>query len=223
MTTEPTPQDPAATPAQAAASTPAPSAAPPAPEPVAAPAPAAVAQIRVPMALQKGERALKLVRRHWMWLWPMTLFFAGVAIVPIIIAWWVLGLIGDVRDDVGGWFGIPAALWFLFWLVRAFLNWYRYDNDLWVVTNQRIIDSFKAHPFSHTLSTADLVNITDMTVVKKGIFETMLNYGDVVCQTAGSSAKAEFRMIGVPTPSELQLFIDAERDRERLGKVRDDD
>ena len=207
MTTEPTPKEPAATPAPAP---------PPAAEPPQGEAPP---QVHVPMELQKGERALRLVRRHWMWLWPMTLFFAAVAIIPIAIVWWVLDFI-NIQDDVGPWFSIPAGLWFLYWLVRAFLNWYRYDNDIWVISNQRIIDSFKAHPFNHTLATADLVNITDMTVVKKGLFETALNYGDVVCQTAGSSAKAEFRMVGVPQPSELQLFIDAERDRERLGRSR---
>jgi hypothetical protein len=221
MTNEPQPTDSG----QSPPSTAGPAAEPPAkaPPPAASATPAEDAPgspvTKVPFALQRGERALRTLKRHWMWLWPMTLFFAGMAIIPIVVALWLLDLI-NVRDNIGGWYWIPAGLWFLYWLVRAFLNFYRYDNDMWVITNQRIIDSFKPHPFSQTISTADLVNITDMTVQKHGIFETMLKYGDVVCQTAGSGAKSEFRMIGVPNPDDVQLFIDAERDRERLGGSR---
>ena len=221
MTNAPPPED---NPTSASGSTPA-QPRPSAPPPSAAASQASpddrpgTAEIKVPFDLQRGERTLRALKRHWMWLWPMTIFFAAVAVIPILIVWWLLGLI-NVQDDIGGWFWIPAGLWFLFWLVRAFLNFYRYDNDVWVITNQRIIDSFKRHPFSQTISTADLVNITDMTVQKHGIFETMLKYGDVVCQTAGSGAKSEFRMIGVPNPEAVQLFIDAERDRERQGGAR---
>jgi hypothetical protein len=97
--------------------------------------------------------------------------------------------------------------------VRLILNWYRYANDIWVVTNQRVVDSFKPHPFSHRLATADLVNIQDITVEKIGFIPTVCGFGDVVCETAGS--QQQFRIIGIPHPAEIQLLIDKERDRER--------
>jgi hypothetical protein len=63
------------------------------------------------------------------------------------------------------------------------------------------------------VSTADLVNIQDMTVQRDGVFASILNFGDVLCQTAGS---IDFTLSGVPKPQEIQLLVDRERDRERM-------
>ena len=110
-------------------------------------------------------------------------------------------------------FWIAALVYLLYWLVRIYLNWYRYNNDIWVITNQRIIDSTKTTPITLKLSTADLVNVQDMTVSRDGIFRTLFNYGDMICQTAAE--QQEFRLIGIPRPEEIQLLVDKERDRER--------
>jgi hypothetical protein len=83
-----------------------------------------------------------------------------------------------------------------------------------VVTNQRIVDCFKKHPLNLRVSTADLVNVQDMSVVKSGITPTLLNYGTVVLETAGADRVA-FLIAGVPRPESIQLLIDRERDRER--------
>ncbi|MEX0750946.1 MAG: PH domain-containing protein, partial [Dehalococcoidia bacterium] len=64
------------------------------------------------------------------------------------------------------------------------------------------------------LSTADLVNVQDMTVERSGLLQTTLNYGDIICQTASTSA-GDFVLSGIPRPQEVQLLVDKERDRER--------
>jgi hypothetical protein len=136
-----------------------------------------------------------------------------VAIVPLAAAAWVLDWIG-ILDDLGMFWTVPAVLWFGYWGIRALFNWYRYQNDIWVVTNQRIIDSLKSNPFNKRVSTADLVNLQDINVHKRGLTSTMLNYGDVVCQTASANAEG-FVIGGVPNPEAVQALIDRERDRER--------
>src|SRR3990172_3020609 len=146
---------------------------------------------RLPFPLQEGERVIQLCRRHWWHLWPKTIIWLLFAVAPVI-----------------------AAVWLLYWVVRLLLNWYRYHNDIWVVTDQRIIDSFKPTPFQLRVGTADLVNIQDMSIEKSGIIPTVLNFGDVVCQTAGTGQ--QFRIGGVPHPEQVQLLVDKERDRERM-------
>lgn len=168
---------------------------------------------RVPFPLQRSEQVLAIVRRHWWFLWPRTLLWAGIAIVAPVVAWWLLDLIG-VFDDISAIFWIALLLWVGFWGVRILLNWYQYYNDIWVITDQRIVDSRKPHPLRHTLASADLVNIQDMTVEKRGLFASLMNFGDVVCQTA--AAKHLFVLSGIPQPAEVQLLVDAERDRERM-------
>jgi hypothetical protein len=83
-----------------------------------------------------------------------------------------------------------------------------------VITNQRIIDSYKKHPFNLRIATTDLVNVQDMSVERDGMLRTMLDYGDIVCQTA--SEMQDFRLAGIPNPVAVQALVDRERDRERL-------
>jgi hypothetical protein len=168
--------------------------------------------ISLPVPLQGGEHVIQLCRRHWWFLWPFTVWLLIVTFVPVAVAAGLLDTIG-ILDDLGWLWTIPAVLWIGYWGFRAIFNWYRYQNDIWVITNQRIIDSFKAHPFSKRVSTADLVNLQDINVQKRGITSTMLNYGDVVCQTAAGGEG--FVIGGVPTPEDVQLLLDQERDRER--------
>jgi hypothetical protein len=132
-------------------------------------------------------------------------------LISLLLAWqdWYEGTTAQV-------FWIVAALWLLYWGVRILLNWYRYRHDIWVITDQRIVDSLKPHPFSHRLSTADLVNVQDMTVQRHGLLQTLLNYGDIVCETA--SEGGEFVLAGIPRPADVQLLVDRERDRERRAR-----
>jgi len=168
---------------------------------------------KLPFPLQEGEHIIQLCRRHWWYLWPRTILWVVFAVAPVVAAAWLLSAL-DVLSDLGVFFWAVVALWLLYWLVRLFLNWYRYHNDIWVITNQRIVDSFKPTPISKRVATADLVNIQDMTVEKSGIVKTILNFGDVVCETAGKSQ--QFRIAGVPRPESVQLLVDRERDRERM-------
>jgi hypothetical protein len=169
---------------------------------------------RLPFPLQDGERVLQLCRRHWFYLWPATIIMTAIALGGVIIAGVLLAMIDQFDGIARTIFFIAALIWLLYWAVRIFLNWYRYHNDIWVITNQRIVDSYRPSPFRHTLSTADLVNVQDMTVEKNGILASMFNFGDVVCQTAGDGRR-DFRMTGIPDPQSVQLLMDRERDRER--------
>ena len=162
--------------------------------------------------LQDEERVLMICRRHWLYLWPRTALMALFALVPIIVG--VIMVQTDVYDGAAATvFWIASLVWLVYWAIPMFLNWYRYNNDIWVITNQRIIDSTKTTPFNLKMSTADLVNVQDMTVQRDGILRTMFNFGDIICQTAADVQ--EFKLSAIPHPQEVQLLVDKERDRER--------
>lgn len=171
---------------------------------------------RLPFPLQQHEQVIRICRRHWIHLWPKTIYLALWALVPLVIISIVLAKGGWYEGTTAKVFWVIAALWLLYWGVRMLLNWYRYHHDIWVITNQRIVDSLKTNPFSQRLATADLVNVQDMTVQRHGLLQTMLNYGDIVCETA--SEGGEFVLAGIPEPAEVQLLVDRERDRERRAR-----
>ena len=170
----------------------------------------------VEFPLQSGEQVLAVIRRHPFFLWPRTLLWLGFALGGPIILYWVLSLI-NVQDDISTFFWIVTAIWVVFWGVRLFLNWYQYQYDIWIITNQRILDSRKATPINHKLATADLINLQDITVHKRGIFASILGFGDVSCETA--TARDAFVLAGVSQPVEVQSLIDRERDRERMRRA----
>jgi hypothetical protein len=156
---------------------------------------------KLPFALQNDEDLLIVVRRHWLY---FTLRMLGVAGAGVLGT--VLGIVLVAKTF--GFDGNPGriavgviALWALYWLVRGYFTWYRYENDLWAVTNQRIVDS------------ADLVDVEDINVVRHGILPTMFNFGDVRCQTAGEVPN--FVLSGIPKPTEVLASIDAARDASR--------
>jgi hypothetical protein len=171
---------------------------------------------RLPFPLQQGEQVLQVARRHWWFLWPTTILHALVALLPVVVNFWLLEEIG-LRDDLGIFYWIAAAIWLGYWGVRLFLNWYRYHHDIWVVTNQRLIDVFRSNPLDKRIVTADLVNIQDMRVERRGLTATILGYSNLICSTAGAEG-GSFNITGVPNAEELQLLIDRERDRERMRR-----
>lgn len=169
--------------------------------------------IKPPVTLQAQEMVILATRRHWLFLWPRTLGMLVAGVVPagaLVAGVAIVTGLGGVAGLVAG---VAAALWLAFWLVRAYFNWYRYHNDVWMVTNQRLVDSLKRHWFHHDLASTDLVDVEDISVEKRGILATALNFGDVRCQTAG--VQANFVLAGVPHPSDVLSTIDAARDAAR--------
>ncbi len=178
------------------------------------PAPAQPARpIKLPFPLQEGETVIQVCRRHWLHLWPRIIGMVLAALVPVILLAVLLGM-ADLGSTVAKVFWIAAAVYLVYWVVRVLLTWYRYNNDIWVITNQRVIDSTKTTPLNLKISTTDLVNIQDMSIQRDGLFRTTFDFGDILCQTAAEIQ--EFRLPGIPHPREVQALIDKERDRERL-------
>ncbi len=180
--------------------------------------PSTVHDQRVPVPLQAGEQVLDVCRRHWFYLWPLVGLYALAGLVPALVAGFGLDALDLYDGIVARIFWVVAAVYLLYWAARCFLIWYRYQHDIWVITSQRLIDSYKSNPFNLRVATADLVNVQDMTVVRSGLLRTVFDYGDIICQTA--SEHEDFILTGIDNPRQVQALIDRERDRERGNQVR---
>jgi hypothetical protein len=170
--------------------------------------------------LQESEKVLLICRRHWIYLYPRLILEAIIALLPVVALFVALRW-ADALSGVG--FKIAAVvslIWLAVWAVRIFLLIYRYENDLWTITDQRLIDSTRSSPFSLRMTAADLVNIVDTEVVRSGILPTLLDYGDIGVETAGEHENIS--LPAVPHPSEVHALIDKERDRERRNVYQGD-
>lgn len=165
--------------------------------------------MNLPVQLQGDEQVIALLRRHPVYI---ILEIVGIIILAMLLVsafTWVQTQVSALSSTVD----ILNILIAVVALGAVGLIYYQYRNDLWLLTNQRLVDSIKTNPFSHEVASADLLNVQDISVSKKGIFPTLFNFGDVRCQTAGTTLA--FTLCGVPNPNGVLELIDETRDRAR--------
>ena len=149
---------------------------------------------------EKDEKVLLLTRRH-----P---FFIIVRLV-ITFALFVLPLIvGPFLYPFAAVYGLTGLLvlaysvWCLLLWQSLFYAITMYVLDVWIVTDRRIIDSTQHGFFNRSVSELHLSRVKDISVKVDGFFQSLLKFGDLVIQTAGTENKFDFRQI--PNPNEVK-------------------
>jgi len=154
---------------------------------------------------EEGEIVLTKVHRHWLFIAGrialLLLFLAApFVLVPLLERLDIL-TVAAIRG------GAALALWALWALVGWAVFWQfwtTYYMDIWVVTNRRIIDIDYQRLFDRNIAMLRLDRVQDVTTHVTGVVGTLLRYGAVVVQTAGS---------------DKQFVIDQIADPERLRDV----
>ncbi len=163
----------------------------------------------LPVTLQADEKLVAVRKRH-----PVYVIMKGILAIVIAgllmwLVWWLSGRTTALSSIWPWLYVLIVAVAVIYIGALA----YRFYNDLWIVTNQRLVDSLKTTPLNHAISSTDLINVQDISVHKRGIMATAFNFGDVMCQTA--STDGQFSFIGVGDPSDLMEMLDRLRDEAR--------
>ncbi|TSC76448.1 MAG: hypothetical protein G01um101431_581 [Parcubacteria group bacterium Gr01-1014_31] len=148
-----------------------------------------------------NEKIILLLRRHWLVLFGRELVWVIAALLPVGLAWL---LPGDLQGLAENTVGYPLAVvggsaYYLFLWLFAFNAFVDYYLDVWIVTNERILNIEQHQLFSRVAAEQRLSRIQDVTAETHGIFATFLHFGDVHVQTAGEQARFVFRQIPDPT------------------------
>ena len=164
-----------------------------------------------PIELQPGEQQILLCRRHWIALYPQLALDVLIGAVPVALLLWATSLAASptpMRIAT-----VASVVWVAVIAVRAYFHWYRYHHDVWLVTNQRLIDSQRRHWFHRAVSSADLVDIQDVAMAREGLLQTALDFGDLNVQTA--SEQQRFVLAKIPDPAAVLTILDRARDDAR--------
>jgi hypothetical protein len=149
-----------------------------------------------------NERVFILLRRHVITNlgWICTLFvFCIIPVVTFII-------LTVLEIDVAGELGLKQSyifgvlvLWYMLVITNAFMKFLDWYFNIYVITNERILD-FDFSPFAyHKISEAGLDSIVDATQENIGFFPMLFNYGDVYIQTAGEKREFDFNSVAKPS------------------------
>lgn len=71
-------------------------------------------------------------------------------------------------------------------ILISLLRWFVYSNDLFILTNERIINIEQKALFSRRVTEAELANILNVGYEIKGLVKSFLNFGDITVDTSGS-------------------------------------
>ncbi len=124
------------------------------------------------------------------------LIFLGIAAALAVV-------IGAGWDWSWLWVATPIALVIVG--VWAFIDWFNWRYDLYVITDRRVVDSTRRFPFKKRLAEAQLDRVQDTSYEKNGLFANVFNYGTMVIQTAGEASN--FRWEGMPNPVQAQAIV----------------
>ena len=150
---------------------------------------------------QEEEKILLFMRQHpiinvgWV-LASIAMFILPFFIVPLILS---LGVVPSELPP--GYFLVLPLLWYLGAFGFAFTNFLKWYYNVYIVTNERIVDIDWISLLYKQLSSTQLEKIQDVTYKQGGILDSFFDFGNVLIQTAGTEPNFEFE--AVPRPAEV--------------------
>jgi len=162
---------------------------------------------------RSDEKLILLVRRHWTKLLKDFIKFIFLLLIPIaiiIVVFLVLGL--TFESEIIYTIIVFAVSLYLLFIMLFFLNdFVDHQLDLWIVTDQRIINMEQEGLFNRVISSQSIERVQDVTSEVKGKVATFLDYGNVYIQTAGEEQRFVFEE--VPHPAQIVKIIQDVHDR----------
>lgn len=151
------------------------------------------------------EKVLLFLRQHLIvnWLWvilSIILLLAPWLIFPF--AWRFFRLPFVVPF---GYIIVGTLFWYLFTFGFILTNFLRWFFNIYIVTNERIVDIDFIQLLYRQFSEARLSKIQDLSYKTSGLLAALVNYGDVAIQTAGELPNFEF--VAVPQPEKVVQTI----------------
>lgn len=152
------------------------------------------------------EKLVLTLRRHWivllghacMFLLEIVLPFAVVLLIPVFPALLAHAVFGPLLVIMGSAYTLTIILLF-------FHNFVDYYLDVWIVTNERLINIEQKGFFFRTIAELRYYRVQDVASEVKGILPTLFHYGDVTVQTAGTQPR--FIMKQVPSAHDVARRI----------------
>ena len=157
--------------------------------------------------LEADERVLLEVRKHWFVLASQLGGIVLAAFVPPLV---YIG-ISAFKLFPAQFTDYPSVLITLYigWLIMMWMSlfsiWTNYYLDVWTITNRRLIATNQHGFFSRTIGSFRFERLQDVEVTVNGFLATILDYGTLETQTAGT--QDNFIAYDLPKPSEIKALI----------------
>ncbi len=169
--------------------------------------------------LTDGESELKTIHRH-----PISFLSSFLAIIlliamPIIFAIFMIFVPKEITDnffsgDTNVGILFIATTWLLCAWMFAWWKWTDHFLDVIVITNKRIFEVKQNGFFNREITSFSFDKIQNIKVTQAGILSSLLNYGDLLIETAGETENLNLTMM--PDPQTVKTYINTLQDHEKI-------
>lgn len=153
------------------------------------------------------ENLIIFLRRHWINLFFQLFPFIALIFLLFLSYFLFFFFLGSKILNPIEWqfIQLGMALFSLFLWSFIFVVFIDYYLDVWIVTNERIVNVEQKGLFRRETSELRLENVQDLTTEISGIIETFFDFGNLYVQTAGKRERFLFKSI--PHPERVRDVI----------------
>jgi len=155
---------------------------------------------RFPVPGHENEKIIIFTRRHIISMLGPILMVLVMVLFPILI---VTMIYSTNRDAFSGillnFLVIGGSIYYLVVVTFAFIEWISYYYDIFIVTEDEIIDINQEGIFDRRITEVTLLRVQDVSAHVRGFWATLFSYGDVVAESAGENTKT-YIIDSIPNP-----------------------
>jgi len=165
------------------------------------------------------EKILFVLHRHSFTFLSVVLLFLILFIIPIALYFMITSIFPHVLDSTNTYTItiLAVSVYYLSTYVFFYAAFIDFYLDMWVITDDRIIDVEQHSLFHREITELELFRIQDVTTQVQGVLPTLLNYGKVTVKTASNNMGVVFHDVPNPNHIRNQLIQLAEQDRKKHG------
>lgn len=175
--------------------------------------------------LSPTERVEFTLRKHWFILLERFVGLFFIYIAPLVLLKVLgAGAIPGVAVNVDllsrvhpAAVTLAAAGWSLVVWMKFFAFWIDHYLDVWILTNEKLIDVEQKSFFHREIATLKIAHIQDVNIQTSGVFATLLGFGTITVQTAAETP--EFTMRNIAHPEHAKERILTLMDRAERGST----
>lgn len=168
----------------------------------------------------EGETIILFLRRHWFIFFMRLLLILAAVAALIAIYFAFIFFVDNFRESP--FFNLllfGESLATLFIWNFFFILWLDFYLDVWIVTDERIINIEQRGFFRRNISELKLTKIQDVTSEIIGVIPSLLDYGNIYVQTAGEVSR--FTFFQIPRPNQVKNIIVQLQEKERLAEEKE--
>ena len=141
-----------------------------------------------------NEKILAVIRKHPIVYLRILIIFLLVSVMPIVIFIniWLSYYPFATYHTSGIIAGLFSCIYILYGLLLVCIAWINEEFDIFIITNERLIDITQITLLRRNVSSTPLEQIQDTTSNVHGFLPTLVNYGNLTVQTAAGDASDFF-------------------------------